>query len=368
MEAASNSLTSRMTYTQCDWGDSIHGTKEQLQSLGLGVGVAFPGEPGGPKRVLNVVDPAGCQVKIALSYGTFWASRTFHDWPKNPARTPPRSLYARGVDLVAECYTDEYEGTAEALVAAGLVREDQLPGRPGMRKMRVTIYADGSVADGPPTANHSCVQESCARTIERSTKTKFKVVVRIAKDEHERRQTVFDIAESEWRQHLRKLRRPPPLCSMDAEVERSRVVEFLATVDPGRPERAYMGPLVAAAVSRAARESAEGDSTRQIAARHPVVFLKTVQERIDSHVLRSWGPAATKFPLLLIIDPLHQASVELQAKISKRPSELCRSSKLYRAIEDIALARKMPRYSGLEDELYNVMAVLRDISGWTEQD
>ena len=38
-------------YSQCDLGDCISGTKEQLQGIGLGVGCAFPGEPGAKREL-----------------------------------------------------------------------------------------------------------------------------------------------------------------------------------------------------------------------------------------------------------------------------------------------------------------------------
>ncbi|MBK8760412.1 MAG: hypothetical protein IPM03_08245 [Sulfuritalea sp.] len=41
-------------YHQQLWGDMIYGTREQLQSIGIAVGMAFPGESGGPKRQMTV--------------------------------------------------------------------------------------------------------------------------------------------------------------------------------------------------------------------------------------------------------------------------------------------------------------------------
>lgn len=51
-------------YKQLIWGDLIYGSKDELQAIGLGIGMAFPGEPGGPKRLLNVRDPRGFSTKI----------------------------------------------------------------------------------------------------------------------------------------------------------------------------------------------------------------------------------------------------------------------------------------------------------------
>lgn len=48
-------------YHEGDGGDVIVGTKSQIQALGLGIGRAFPGEPGGPSRgrALQLRDPLG---------------------------------------------------------------------------------------------------------------------------------------------------------------------------------------------------------------------------------------------------------------------------------------------------------------------
>lgn len=48
---------------------------------------------------------------------------------------------------------DRYEGTAVALSNAGLIRPDQLPGQPGMRKTTVTILPDGTLPKGPKTVS-----------------------------------------------------------------------------------------------------------------------------------------------------------------------------------------------------------------------
>ena len=49
--------------------------------------------------------------------------------------------YAPGVKITNQSYWyNEYLGTAEALVAAGLVRADQLPGLPGLGTTRTTFY------------------------------------------------------------------------------------------------------------------------------------------------------------------------------------------------------------------------------------
>lgn len=57
-------------------------------------------------------------------------------------------LFAPGVRVTEYLYNNEYSGTAEALISAGLVRANQLPGQPGMAKSCVTFYDDKRVPPG----------------------------------------------------------------------------------------------------------------------------------------------------------------------------------------------------------------------------
>lgn len=50
-------------------------------------------------------------------------------------------LFAPGVRVTEYWHSNEYCGTADALVSAGLARLDQFPGQPGMTKCSVTFYA-----------------------------------------------------------------------------------------------------------------------------------------------------------------------------------------------------------------------------------
>lgn len=161
-------------YAQCPWGDSIFGTKEQLQAIGIAVGMAFPGEPWAPKRHIKTIDPRGFPTKVTpfdFDAGTYHASISFpgRDRPNGEGWTD----YAPGVMKNSHgWWFDEYRGSAEALVVAGLVGTGQFPGAPGMRKVWVTILPDGTLSTG--TSN---TKDPGAKTIARASKNTFIVTV-----------------------------------------------------------------------------------------------------------------------------------------------------------------------------------------------
>lgn len=200
-------------YHQQLWGDLIYGTKEQIQRIGLAVGMAFPGEPVGPKKRLKTTEHRGFPVRIEDGShnggdGIYSASISF------PGRDQPHMEhwidYAPGVKKNIGYWCDEYVGTSIALNNAGLVRFDQLPGRPGRRKTRVTIFPDGTI---PAGASGSCseAQKPGAKQIERASKNTFKVMVRVDLEEAQRRDTEYQRKEREWEERMRELPRPAPL-------------------------------------------------------------------------------------------------------------------------------------------------------------
>lgn len=122
-------------YNELVWGDLIYGTKDKLQIIGIGPGLAFPGELGGPRKKLNTVDPRGfkCRVEYAehIGDGVFSAKIYFpgrdrqfgfSDWEP----------FAPGVQRKAMFWTDDFLGGADDLVSAGLVPAGCFPGLPGM--------------------------------------------------------------------------------------------------------------------------------------------------------------------------------------------------------------------------------------------
>lgn len=212
----SQSQTTHCTakYMCLDWGELIYGTRDDLQSFGIGIGLAFPGERNGPKRQLVVRDPRGFRVKITKSYGevpTFAASISYPHLPDRPryAESTPFS----GVWMQEGPWTDDFTGNAECLIAAGLVTAEQLPGAPGMRKTRVTIFADGSILDGNYSNNIPGGLSAGVKHVERasSRSATFTVRIHIELGERAQRESRREIAESAWHHQVSKLPRPRKL-------------------------------------------------------------------------------------------------------------------------------------------------------------
>jgi hypothetical protein len=129
-----------------------------------------------------------------------------------PTTIPPAFLshehvraFAPGVTLRESTRLDIYVGTADALVTAGLMTADQFPGQPGMRKVVVTIFADGTVPTGAPTANHRRAREPGAIRIRRASKTKFSVSVYVPDNVADSRGTAFRVAVAEYEARMRAL-------------------------------------------------------------------------------------------------------------------------------------------------------------------
>lgn len=200
-----------LEYKEMPWGDLITGTKEQLQALGLGIGIAFPGEEGATRRAVYVKDPRGFRTRIAPAgdKGRFFASISFPGW-ESPE---PESLNAgAGVTKRERLWCDEYVGTAEALVTAGLVKPGQFPGQPGMRRTRVTILPDGTPLSGAPTVVHKARRDIGAKVIERASRSTFSVLFFIDDEEHGRRWVLSKQTDEEYEARMLARRRPQRLC------------------------------------------------------------------------------------------------------------------------------------------------------------
>lgn len=109
--------------------------------------------------------------------------------PFDTAQAP--TLFAPGVKRLADyLLCNRYTGSAEALVACGLVRLDQLPGQPGNGKVRCTYDPAGRrVPQGRPTGSH----DPGRMTVERVTATRFRVDVNVSYDEQELRRAAYEV-------------------------------------------------------------------------------------------------------------------------------------------------------------------------------
>lgn len=203
-----------LEYIECTWGDLIYGSKEQLQALGLGLGAAFPGEAGAKPRKLIASDQRGLKTIVKLEAwrgpDMFSASIVFPGRDGYPRRGGPQA-YAPGVTRCEAASFDEYVGTSEALAAAGLARIDQFPGEPGMRKVRVRIFPDGTMPTGPRTVNHQESRQAGSKSVERATKTTFRVRVVIAAEQADARKQAHCKAYREWERRMAALPRPARL-------------------------------------------------------------------------------------------------------------------------------------------------------------
>lgn len=207
-----NTTITSLKYRVFDWGEIMTGTKQALQSHGLGIGRAFPGEYQAPKRVLRVIDPRGMVARIVKKPGHQFEATICYFGPIQQEVKP--EVFLSGIRLTRAPHWDEFLGSAQALVAAGLCKLEQLPGMPGMRKQRVTVFADGAVCTASPTASSPKLSkrrhETGAKWIEKVGKS-FKVCIHVDDAESERRRLAWVAADAERQKQFLALGQPPRL-------------------------------------------------------------------------------------------------------------------------------------------------------------
>lgn len=210
------SATPELDYKQYLWGDYVRGARSQLVALGIGVGQPYPGDRGAKKWSTRVHDPRGFDVELHREYdGTFSAHVHFPGWPDMPARHGTPAEFCPGVTRRAGGFVhDEFVGTRESLIAAGLVEPGQFPGDPGMRNSRVIIYPSGEVPGGFMAATEPQAKAPGAKRIKRQSARLYRVDVNVSMEESERRFSAYRQAEDEWRETVRKLPRPAPLLAL----------------------------------------------------------------------------------------------------------------------------------------------------------
>jgi hypothetical protein len=206
-----STLNPKVKYEYMPWGEIISGSKEALQRLGIAIGMAFPGEAGAPKRCLRTRDPRGFPVRINKSYwGEDYSACIDLPGRERPEHAPGIA-FAPGVVMQERYHCSAYTGTADALVTAGLVLPGQFPGEPGMRKVIVTIFADGTLPSGAPTIRHRRADEPGAKRVQRASKATYQVSVNVSEDESERRREAYFAARDKYEAKMRALPRPTPL-------------------------------------------------------------------------------------------------------------------------------------------------------------
>ncbi|MDB5956745.1 hypothetical protein [Ramlibacter sp.] len=135
------------------------GTKEQLQREGIGGGMLFPGEPGGPEE-LHCKCALGFDVRVYLPGSTQKAAAriyTAQSWYV-PHTKEAKQYVQHAPGVMREVWRpsgwrgrDFYYGKAEALIAAGLVPSLHLfPGRSGMNKQQASYRQDWTPATSSP--------------------------------------------------------------------------------------------------------------------------------------------------------------------------------------------------------------------------
>lgn len=209
-----NATGDEYEYCEYVWGDFISGSKEVLQRMGIGTEIGFPGEPGCNKRQVTTTDPRGfpCIIKRAYPCSRFTYSASIahpgRDYPY-PSREWHEAF--RGVERQEGRYFDRYKGSAEALTASGIVPSGMFPGMPGMRSVRVSILADGTLPEGHRNANYSAGgrQDEGAMVIEKAGKYNYFVIVYVSRELANKRKAACQAHRQEWDERMSATPRAP---------------------------------------------------------------------------------------------------------------------------------------------------------------
>lgn len=201
-------------YEEYAWGDFVSGGKEVLQRMGIGVGIGFPGEPGCNKRQITTTDPRGfpCIIKRGYDWSKFayevsisHPGRERHDHDDKWQEVFP------GVQFQSRDAADHFKGTADALTEAGIVPAGMFPGMPGMRSVRISILADGTLPTGHRNANNGCFgrHREGTKTIEKRGKYNYLVRVRVSREIADKRHSVSWAHHRAWEERMAAMPRAP---------------------------------------------------------------------------------------------------------------------------------------------------------------
>lgn len=179
------------------WCETWEGTKEQLQAAGLGVGLRFPGEPGAPEAI-RCSCPLGFEFNISFpgyerakqAAGIYTARSWYTPYQRRPKKHEAfapgvrREVWSPGDHGIR---TDVFDGTADALLKAGLIPDVRyFPGMPGTNKTQVSYRKNWERAS---TANG----QDWGVTIRRCGNSgRFVVEVAVEDAELERRQALAE--------------------------------------------------------------------------------------------------------------------------------------------------------------------------------
>lgn len=177
------------------------GTKAQLQAAGLGVGENFPGDPGAPDKLMARC-PLGFEFRITLpSWNEAKAAARIYSAvsPYRPQLSSHRLAkqvadFAPGVKVEVwtvddgSTWFDYFTGTAEALVAAGLVPSmNMFPGSLGANRVQASYLPNGDPVSNSPSRNRSM-------TIRKKGRHQYLVEKAVCDEERARRDGARDEA------------------------------------------------------------------------------------------------------------------------------------------------------------------------------
>lgn len=224
-------------YEEYAWGDVIEGDKEVLQRMGIGAGLAFPGEQGANKRQISTTDPRGFHCTIKTNYkGSQFTYAAHIDHPGRSYHDPAEEWKEAFPGVLCREYGGWqcHKGTAEALTAAGIVPAGMFPGMPGMRSVCVSILADGRLPAGHRNSN---ISGDVAMTVKKSGKHTYQTWARVSGELAEKRSAAILAQRRAWEMCMAAMPRAPRLdqtirCEINEAAKQKRSGLYIAWSRP----------------------------------------------------------------------------------------------------------------------------------------
>lgn len=166
------------------WGELYYGSEASIRALGIGGESSFPVD----REEIKCVDPRGLPCRIYAANSGRFAASIFY-----PGRDTPYSellqVRSDGMKVMRSADFDEYVGSAEVLVAAGLAQEAWLPGPNHVRKSVNYVSQEGlQISEMPKQSPWEIARHPGSRQIIRRGKTRYEVLIRVSEDERQDRQ------------------------------------------------------------------------------------------------------------------------------------------------------------------------------------